>query len=267
MHFTMCRGNVNISDCTLAKMGDDGINVHRLNLICVGRSGSRTIKVQHGGAPKTGLPPIRPGDVISFAPKSDPFHPVFSAKVVSCSTKSGLFQVISIELDRDVPDSLLAGTVIADEAWRPKVAISNTHIARNRARGFWLQVPEARIENCSVTESSGPAMEIRCDINRWWEGEPAASVVVNNCEFSHCNYGPGSSLADLDVYAEGPGGIEILPAEQKGIEITNCRFVSDGLSISLRSATGAVVKGNSFKGGAGAPVSVGEGVDWSGILP
>jgi hypothetical protein len=277
MHFTMCRGDVAIVGCTLARMGDDGVSLHRLNLVSAGRTGTRAISVQHGAASKTGLPALRPGDLISFAPLADPFHPTFTTKVVSSTAPYGLYPTISIVVDKDVSDALLLGSVIANESWGPNVSIINTTVAQNRARGFWLQIPVAQIQNCSVNQSSGPALEVRCDVNNWWEGAPATSVLINNCDFSHCNYGIGSGAADLNVYAQGPGATISTLAIHKGVTITNCRFLSDALSISLKSAGGVIVSansflslgsggpasGNSFNAGSAAAIQVAPGVTWT----
>jgi len=243
LHFTSCRGAINVSNSTLRKMGDDAVNVGCLVMTNEPGGNARTVRLRHGGGQS--LPPLRVGDTLQFAYASAPFSPVFNAGVVS-SPGNGMQGTVSAVLNRDIPEDLRRGAVVVDASVAPMVSVTGCTIGNNRARGFWIQTANVSVNNCTVLGSSGPAAEIRCDANKWWEGTNPSNVSFANSTFTACNYGPAKNAAVIYSYAQNPGGSVSSSRVIENLSISDCDFPDSGTVMAFRSAGSVLVKGCRF---------------------
>jgi len=236
LHFTLCRGGIDINNSTLRKMGDDAINVSGLVMTDTAGGDSHTVRLRHGAG--QGLPPMKIGDKLEFASRNSPYSVAFSAIVRSCPG-SGLLQQISSTLDSDIPSSLRNGAVVIDSSAAPAVSVVGCVIGNNRARGLWIETSNVYVYNCVVSGCSGPAAELRCDVNKWWEGPGPSNVAFNTCTFQACNYGAAKNMAVVDSYALNSNGVASSESIINNITFKYCNFPDSTAAMAFLS-TGKV---------------------------
>jgi hypothetical protein len=252
LHFTQCRGNIDITNCTLRKMGDDAINIGNIMMLNRAGSGERETVLLHCGDNKLTLPPVHAGDILAFADPSSPYVPVFKAKV----TKSPGLQMrkeITVSVDRDIPDALKNNAVINNESAQSTVKITGCKIANNRARGFWLQTSNVTVQDCTVEGTSGPAVEIRSDVKQWGEGPGGSHINFINCRFADCNFGAARSKAMIYSYALDRNNSTVKSPVIDDVTFTGCTFVTKGPSMAFESTGSVSIKKCAFSSTAYSP--------------
>jgi hypothetical protein len=208
-------------------------------------SSGRIVKLRHGGGQS--LPQIRVGDKLQFGYATSPYSKAFSANVVSNPT-TGMVPVVSATLDQDIPAGLRTGAVVVDTSAAPTVTVAGCTIGNNRARGFWIQTANVLVENCVVLGSSGPAAELRCDVNKWWEGPNPSNIKFESCTFQECNYGPAKNLAVIDSYALNTNGAVASGKIIENLTFSDCNFTDSNTAMAFQSTGEVLVEGCRFPG-------------------
>jgi Glycosyl hydrolases family 28/Right handed beta helix region len=245
LHFTQCRGKIEIANCTLRKMGDDAVNIGSLIMRSTPGPSRRQIILEHGGFSRQGMPPPRIADVLSFSRPESPFETVFST-AVRASPATGMPRSLNIEVSADIPAGL-DDAVVVNESCRPVVSIKGCTIGNNRARGLWLQAAtQGVIEDTHILGTSGPAIELRADVYRWWEGPPPANLTFVKCDFSNCNYGPGRNEAIVSTYVQGRDGQNVASTPITNIHFQSCTFSGAGTAAAFHSIAGVSITGCAF---------------------
>jgi hypothetical protein len=234
IHAVLCRGTFSVSDSVFEALGDDAFNIGSLMMRSQATANANQVILSHGKAQGSGLSPPRVGDILKFSTLADPYNVIFSASVVS-PPPTGLPIQVTATLDKDVPALLQSGAIVFNSSAHPTIQLSRISIKNNRARGFWLQGLSGDAGDCTVSGSSGPAVELRADVNKWWEGPAPSTVNFTNCRFEDCNYGPGKSGALINSYAEESTGAITAVRAIDTITFTNCDFISSGALMSFKS--------------------------------
>jgi hypothetical protein len=245
LHFTMCRGTIAVQGCTLSQMGDDGLNANTLAMKTSAGTRPEELLLTHGKSGPEGLPEFRSGDMVAFSRIEAPYQEETVA-LVAAASPGGLRTPRAILFDRPLPAWIQNGCIAINRSAIPKLRVQDTQVRNNRARGFWLQVEDVVLEGCTVEGSSGPALEVRCDVNKWWEGTPARRMRVLNSSFSDCNYGPARGRAFVNIYAQLPGGVISKSAVHHDFSVEKCKFSSGSIYISIESASRMSISGTTF---------------------
>lgn len=80
--------------------------------------------------------------------------------------------------------------------------IQNTIVRKNRARGILVNNRNTVVENCSIEETTGPAILMSCDTSSWWEGNCAEDVVIRNNRFYENNFGVAQTAGNVQLLAQ-----------------------------------------------------------------
>ncbi|MBK9991605.1 MAG: hypothetical protein IPP19_12905 [Verrucomicrobia bacterium] len=253
IHATDCRGNFSVSNSVFKALGDDAINIGGLMLLSQKGTTAREVVLHHGRAQGIGVSPPRVGDLLKFSSINEPYKVVFSASVVT-SLATGLPVQQTVTLDADVPVALQSQAVVFNSSARPVINLSRISIERNRARGFWLQGISGDVKDCTVSGSSGPAVELRSDVYDSWEGPAPTAVRFDNCSFGDCNYGPGKSVALINSYAlDSTGSISAIRAIDT-IAFSHCEFIADGQLLSFKSTRSVTIANSKYSSKTATPV-------------
>jgi len=136
-HCNMVRQRVEYSDCQFEGMGDDAINVHGMYAMVHERLDDRTIVIrgwksifdtpflQDDFAP-TAKNSHRPGETLEFGALDNPLVPAFTARIVETTTVDVRGVALKrLRLDRDLPEFVQAGSIVANTAEIPECLIRN----------------------------------------------------------------------------------------------------------------------------------------------
>lgn len=195
-HFTAVQRGPVIEDCTYANTSDDAINVHGFYYYVVRKSGPRRYLL----SPKWDMG-LAAGDVILACDHQD-FHRLGQTKIVEFAKrhapelKADIAKLWKGRSPTTQPD--LVYDVVLEQDLPLKVAdpiSSLTHVgqgAQVRRSSFHacgrvlVKCPNAVVEDCQFTYSSGPAVQAGSDIGFWSESGFAENLVVRNNRFSRC---------------------------------------------------------------------------------
>lgn len=236
IHATQCRGAFEVVDSKFVGAGDDAINVGGLMFLAVSEKAANQVVLRHGKSTNpTAITPPRKGDILRFSANTAPYKVLFTARVIS-DQASGLQKQTTVLLDREVPPELRQNAIVVNASACPVINFARVTVVNNRARGLWLQGGlTGNVTDCILSGCSGPAVELRADVFRWWEGPPPVNVRFTNCRFEHCNYGPGKSSALINTYVEDTAGGICAAKVIDTVEFENCDFVNSSRVFSFRS--------------------------------
>jgi hypothetical protein len=172
IHLASCSGQVEIRDCILSGMGDDGVNIHGAYFRVAQRLDERTVALtKAGGAALRPEEQPPPGDTLEFDGAAS-LEPLGEATITANDAKSAP----SIRLARDLPASLKPGDLVIDATLQPTTLITHCQFPGNRARGV-LAHSQTTIERCTFVNQFEEAILLLPDSSAM-EGPAAAHVSV-----------------------------------------------------------------------------------------
>lgn len=244
-HFNGTRGKVVLEDCLLESMGDDGTNVHNWYLIVTDVENATTFHCVLG-KDKT-WEPLLPeiGDTLEIGREPNPLVPMLTAKVASATLDPG-GRSATIILQEPAKQPLQSGDVAGDASALPALEVRHCTIGRNRARAVCVKTRHAVVEGCTMEDISGPAVQVECDVRRWWEGMPAQDVIIRDNHIARVNFGTGAREAAIDIFAD-VGKLPSPDPVHRDILIEG-NTIADvtGADIHVGSAENVTIRGNTF---------------------
>jgi hypothetical protein len=174
IHLASCTGRVEIRDCLLRGMGDDGVNIHGAYLRVVRRLDARTLLLSEpGGSVIRSEELPAPGDVLELD-KATSLEYLAKAKAGAVTTAPGqMLHVVS-----GLPAALQPGDLLIDTTRQPTVLIADCRFPGNRARGV-LAHSDVTIQGCSFANQFAEAILLLPDSSAL-EGPAAARVSVRH---------------------------------------------------------------------------------------
>jgi hypothetical protein len=199
IHLASTRGTIDIRNCNLEGMGDDGINIHGIyfkvqyvsgNSLCL-RDAWTDNALYWWDVPLAGdvLAIIDPATMIKKA----------EATVVSSSSDAG-DDCLLVEFS-SIGSSISTGDFLYNENAMATLNVINTTVSRNRARGILIQNSNALVSNCTFNRCSGTAILVTATTGGYFiESSPPEHVTIRGCDIYNCNYGAISMNAPLMLY-------------------------------------------------------------------
>ena len=195
-HFTAVANGPTIEDCSFANTSDDAINVHGFYYYVVAKTAPRRFLL----SPKWDVGLVAGDDIEScdhatfgslgrskVAQLTKRHAPELKAKIAplwknrSPTTQPDL--IYDVVLQQDLPlkvgDAITSLTHIGSGA---TVLRCNFHACGR----VLMKAPNAIVENCQFTFSTGVALQAGSDIGFWSESGFADNLVFRNNRFSHC---------------------------------------------------------------------------------
>jgi len=183
-HYSNCKGDIKVRNCTFHGLMDDPINVHGTSVRVIERVNDNTLRCKFMHSQSVGLKWARPGESIGFIEnesmqtvdtgEADLFHPIDNEQFY-------------LTFKQAVPAQIEVGDALENLTWTCNVLIEDSHFKSCRARGILISTPgQVRIEN-NIFESSGSAILIAGDANQWYESGAVHDVRITGNTFkSQC---------------------------------------------------------------------------------
>lgn len=181
-HFVNCDGKIKIINSKFMHQLDDGINTHGVYNLIERIEGNRLI-VNNVHFQQVGNSVYREGDKIAIVSHFDECI-VKECIVIESKTINKDF----IELVVDDVDDIKVGQVAENITRMPKLYINNCHFADNRARAMLLSTNKKIVVENNYIHSSGTAIKIGGEIEKWYESGAVYDVTIRNNIFDNCGY-------------------------------------------------------------------------------
>ncbi len=174
VHIKGIRGKVTLKNSTFRGLGDDALNVHSVAPKVTGISGDTvSLEYIYGGDADSIW--SREGDVIEFYDSS--FKLLGSATVKKPKKGKLTLENISGEIKE--------GCFARNRSTSPELEIENVTVDGGRARAFLIQVPNATVKNCRISDLGLAAIIIAPDTRYWGEMGPSENVVISGVDIEN----------------------------------------------------------------------------------
>jgi hypothetical protein len=186
MHFSGCKGHIEIKDCHFKGLHDDPINVHgtylKINKII--SPDKLVMRFMHGQT--YGMQPFFENDSVAFI-QSRTLQKVNFATVKTVKRISD--REVQLELDKPLPDNMGEGDCIENVSCTPSLHVSNCRMEMTNTRGLLVSTPrKVVIENNYFYRTGMHAILIAADANSWYESGAVSDVTIRNNIFDGCGY-------------------------------------------------------------------------------
>ncbi|WP_248924035.1 right-handed parallel beta-helix repeat-containing protein [Paenibacillus hamazuiensis] len=246
VHFTYCRGRIELEHCLFENQLDDPLNVHGIYARIAERLSDDTLLVQLIHDMQVGVEIADPGDDVRFV-DNESLLAYAEATVTSVEKMNARYTVISF--DRPLPDMVKVGNVLENATWSPDLTIRHCTFRSNRARGLLITTPGKVLVEHNVISAPGAGIKISGDANSWYESGAVRDVVIRNNTFLDCNYcypDWGNAVIDIDPEIEHPERFSICYHRNIRIEHNEFHTFDSGI-VSGHSVDGFVFRHNRIR--------------------
>ncbi|MBS1915607.1 MAG: alpha-1,3-galactosidase B [Bacteroidetes bacterium] len=181
LHFSNCKGKIEVDSCRFLALMDDPINVHGTSVQVVKRINSKKLLCKFMHEQSIGFEWARKGDSVGLL-ENEAMNTIGKAVVDSFHTIDP--EYFEISFTGNIPDALEKGDALENLTWTPDVWIHNSFFGSNRARGILVTTPGKVVIEHNMFESSGSAILIAGDANGWFESGAVKNVLIRNNVFN-----------------------------------------------------------------------------------
>jgi polygalacturonase len=186
MHFSGCKGHIEVDECIFKGLHDDPINVHGtyLKIEEINTPTKLTLRFMH---PQTyGMQAFFVNDTLTFI-RSNTLQKTGYARVKEVEQISP--REIRISLNQSIPEEIIAGDCVENITWTPSLRVNNCRMEMTNTRGLLVTTPKkVVIENNYFYRTGMYAILISADANSWYESGAVQDVVIRNNIFDACGY-------------------------------------------------------------------------------
>ena len=224
LHFSGCKGLVEVKNSYLSASNDDAINIHGTYLRIIELVSDHQVKVRFIHPQTYGFDAFITGDKIAFVDEKTllPYAENEVAAVNPISDKE-----ILLRLKMPVSDKITENDVIENITWTPDVNIFHNKITQIPTRGILVTTRgKVRIENNKIIKIRMSGILIADDANSWFESGLVNDVLIKNNLFEECG-GPVINIHPENLITD--------PVHQN-ISVTDNHFkLVKGLILSAKS--------------------------------
>jgi hypothetical protein len=237
LHFSGCKGIIDINHSFLSAANDDAINVHGTYLKIIDKPSPKQIKVRFMQNQTYGFDAFKVGDSIDF------IHPASLLAVgdnIIIGTKKLNEKEILLSLQKPVPVDIQTGDVVENVSWTPRVWIHNTIISKIPTRGILVTTRrKVNIENCTFQRVHSSAILVANDAESWYESGMIKDLAIRKNIFVECGE-PVINIHPENIVKEGP--------VHKNILIVNNNFIlKDTIAMGAKSVSNITFSRNEIK--------------------
>lgn len=231
LHFSGCKGKIEVLNSYLSAANDDAINVHGTYLRIIDSISTRKVKVRFMHPQTYGFNAFFVGDSIEFISGKSllPFSKNLISKVTKLNEKE-----IELVFKENIPNNIKVNDVIENISWTADVTIQNNKIAYIPTRGILISTRgKVIIENNEFSKTKKSGILIAAEANSWFESGATKDVTIGNNKFIDC----GTPVINIH-----PENSEILPSEpvHENIQIINNQFNLDKQIVLSAKSTGNI---------------------------
>lgn len=239
-----CRGKVVVNHCEFAGLMDDPVNVHGTSVKIIEKISDRKLRCKFMHHQSVGLNWGHPGDKISFI-ENETMQSQGTAEIVNFKSLNSEF--FEVTFQTPVPAGIEKDDALENLTWTPDVEIRNSQFKSCRARGILVSTPGKVVIENNIFESSGSAILIAGDANKWFESGAVTDVLIRNNLFTElCNTSAYQFCEGIiSIYPEIPALNEQTPQFHKNIRIEHNEFHPFDFSVLFaRSVDGLSFENN-----------------------
>lgn len=239
-HFVNCRGLIKIEDSKFESQLDDPINIHGIYVKVKENSGNGILVLQLAHEAQVGVSVFAEGERVRFI-RQNTLLPIAESIIKNVRILNP--DCMQITFDQ-IPTDLAIGDCVENLAWVPDVIIRGCIARRNRARGILITSAGKVLIEKNLFSTSGSAIKISGDANRWFESGQVRDILIQNNEFRDCLYcNRDNAVIDIDPEIEELGHGHY----HQNIRIENNQFNTfDTPILYARSVDGLVFKKNTI---------------------
>ncbi|MDR2764445.1 MAG: right-handed parallel beta-helix repeat-containing protein [Tannerella sp.] len=222
-HYSNCKGDVIVKNCTFHALMDDPINVHGTSVRILKRMDDYTLRCKFMHHQSVGMTWARTDEMVGFIENKtmqtvgvgmvDSYHPINNEE-------------FEVTFRQAVPKQITEGHALENLTWTCNVSITDSYFKSCRARGILVSTPgKVEITN-NIFESSGSAILIAGDANYWYETGAVKEVLIRKnvfrapCMTSMYQFCEGV----ISIFPEIPQKTDKTPPFHQNITITENEF-------------------------------------------
>jgi len=234
MHFSGCKGKLQVKNCIFSGSHDDAINVHGTYLRVVEKISDKQVKVRFMHKQTYGFMAFYPNDEIEFVNHKS-YRSYGKNKVKDAILLNP--KEILLTFEKSSPSELNLEDVIENVTWTPEVEIRGCTVSRIPTNGFLLSTRrKILVEENEFLSTHMNAILMAIDANNWFESGYVHDITIRNNKFIRCGepvirIEPWNSVENNAVY--------------ENIRIKNNDFVlRNELIVKAKSTKNLVIAGN-----------------------
>ena len=184
LHFSSCKGEIEVDNSYLSSANDDAVNVHGTHLIIVGFTGDNKIKVKYMHPQTYGFNAFKTGDSIEFINHKS-LLPYGKNKIIDSQMLNEKEMVITLSeklnYEIDINDA------VENITWTPDFKFTNSKVTKIPTRGILVTTRgKVIIENNDFIKTYMSAILIADDASSWYESGYVTNVNISNNRFIDC---------------------------------------------------------------------------------
>jgi len=180
-HYSNCKGDLVVRNCTFHALMDDPINVHGTSVRIIERLSDKTLKCKYMHEQSVGMVWARKGEQTGFI-ENETMETVATGIVTDYKSIDN--ELFEISFEQPVPKAIEAGDALENLTWTSNVLITDSKFLSCRARGILLSTPGKIVVTNNIFESSGAAILIAGDANYWYETGGVKDVLIKGNTFN-----------------------------------------------------------------------------------
>ncbi|NPA36833.1 MAG: alpha-1,3-galactosidase [Chlorobi bacterium] len=240
LHFSGCKGKIEVRNSLLSAANDDAINIHGTHLRLIGKTPEKTVKVKFMHPQTYGFQPFFKGDSVEFI-NSETLLP-YAVNVVE-NVKKINEKAFELTLKNPFPQKIKKNDVLENTTRTASFTMKNTTIKHIPTRGILITTRrKVIIEENFFYKTFMSAVLIADDARNWYESGYVNDVTVRNNKFIKC----GAPV--INIHPENRS-VEKGRFVHDNITITNNFFDIIRLPVVAAKSTGNLVfKNNKITG-------------------
>lgn len=184
LHFSGCRGLIDVDNVFFSGANDDAINIHGTHLRITERISTRKVKVAFMHRQTYGFDGFRAGDKVDFI-RIKTMSPYASNKVVKVERLNDRESILTLE--KDTPENIEPLDALENTTWTADLHVRNSIVKYIPTRGFLVTTRgKVVIENNTFIKTGMPAILVESDARGWYESGVVRDMTIRNNHFVHC---------------------------------------------------------------------------------
>lgn len=238
LHFSGCRGKIEIANSYLSGANDDAVNVHGVHLKIKEIIGKNQVLVVYPHNETYGFNPYVPGDSLDFV------YPATllarSSNVVASAVMRNDKEIL-ITLQNPVASDVNIGDVVENTTTTPEVWIHDNVITRIPTRGVLLTSRRKLLVERNDFQITGmSAVLVSDDAAFWYESGPVKDLCIQHNHFFKC----GEPVIDIHPENTETGQMPV----HRGISVSHNLFDLLGKGLfAAKSTSGIIIKDNTVR--------------------
>lgn len=184
LHFSGCKGQIEIKHSYLSAANDDAVNVHGIHLRIVEQPKPNQLRVRFMHGQTYGFNAYLPGDSIELIHGNSLLS--FGSNVITASKMINDRDIL-ITLKKPITLPLQPDDAIENITWTPKVSIHHNTITRIPTRGVLVTTRrKVVIENNRFLGTASSAVLVEDDAEGWFESGLVKDLTIRDNTFLKC---------------------------------------------------------------------------------